>query len=277
MNFCKIITLHPIFNESAIVLSQRLKIEIVKEFEPTKGTLYIVYGAHEKAVELLNIQNNHQHSFGYIIMNSEQPSSKQLKIKYYIELMKNNIVFDYHTESSNYLKETFGIITKSYHWFDFIEYDIESEACIDILFVGSHSKEREEVYLQLQFQHPDKKIEFVFDNSLIQPLELTKKLKQAKVLLNIPYHHDKILESHRINKGLSCGCKVVSMKSGDAITDALYDDYIYFVDDICDIDFTILDKPKKKYIDLQKKLTNTLTAHNKWYIEQLLKKSSNIS
>lgn len=271
MNTVKIMTLHPIFNEPAIILSKRLNLEIIKDFEPCKNEIYIVYGAHEKAIELLTYQKNFQYSYGYIIMNSEQPSSNQLKDKYYIELMKKNIVFDYHSVSSDYLKQTHGIITRSYHWFDFLDYDMELERDIDILFVGSYSQRREEVFIQLQFQYPDKKIEFVFDNSLIQPLELTKKLKRAKVVLNIPYHDDPILETHRINKALSCGCKVVSKKSNDKITDELYDEYIYFVDDYSE-------EPighKKPYFELQKVLTNTLTTSNKWYIEQLIKNKSN--
>jgi len=275
MDNVKIITLHPIFNEPAIVLSQRLKIDILKDFEPVAGYIYIVYGAHEKSIELLTYQKNSEYSYGYIIMNSEQPSSNQLKNKYYIELLKKNIVFDYHSVSSDYLKETHGIITRSYHWFDFLHYDTDSEECIrdiDYLFVGSYSKEREEVCLQLQFEYPDKKIEFIFDNSLIQQLELTKKLQKAKVLLNIPYHHDNILETHRINKGLSAGCKVVSKKSNDKTTDDLYSDYIYFVDDYAQEPIG----EKKPYNKLQQILTNSLTTHNKWYIEQLLKNKSKV-
>jgi hypothetical protein len=153
----------------------------------------------------------------------------------------------------------------------------ETERDIDILFVGTHCKKREEIFIQLQFQYPDKKIEFVFDNSLIAPIELTKKLQKTKVVLNIPFYEHKVLETHRINKALSCGCKVVSKKSGDETTDNLYEDYVYFVDDYTDnID---LNKIKKPYTQLQSILTNNLTANNKWYIEQMIsknKKSNNI-
>lgn len=274
MDNVKIITLHPIFNESAIVLSQRLNIKIITDFNPSACEIYIVYGAHLKPVELLTILNHNNHSYGYIIMNSEQPSSDSLRNKYYIELLKASIVFDFHTISNEYLKNTYGVITKGYHWFDFIHYDTKHvERDIDYLFVGSYSEKRENVYIQLQFQYPDKKIEFVFDNSLIQPMELTKKLKRSHVVLNIPYYSDNILETHRINKALSCGCKVISKKSGDDITDNLYEDYIYFVDDYtADIDTTINKKP---YSELQKILTNTLTSQNKWYIDQMLKNKSN--
>ena len=56
----------------------------------------------------------------------------------------------------------------------------------------------------------------------------------VKIVLNIPFYEHKVLETHRINKALSCGCKVVAKKSGDETTDNLYEDYVYFVDDYTD-------------------------------------------
>jgi len=255
------------------VLSQRLDIKIITDFNPQNNELYIVYGAHDKAIELLTHQKNLKNTFGYIILQSEQPSSIHIKNKYYIELMQNNIVFDFHSISSEYLEKNYKIITRAYHWFDFLDFQQEEvERDIDILFVGAHSKLREEIFIQLQFQlGPDKKIEFVFDNSLTQPLELTKKLKRTKVVLNIPFYEDKILETHRINKALSCGCKVLSKKSGDETTDNLYNNYIHFVDDYSEVPIG----DKKPYSELQKLLTNSITENIKWYVEQLKKSKSN--
>ena len=99
MNNIKIITLHPIFNEPAIVLSQRLKIDIITNFDPSANEIYIVYGAHEKAIELLNHQRNLKHSYGYIIMNSESPSSNALRNKYYIEL---KIIYNIYTNEPRF-------------------------------------------------------------------------------------------------------------------------------------------------------------------------------
>ena len=47
--------------------------------------------------------------------------------KFYIELMKNNVVFDYSNISAVYLKKTYGINVKSFHFFDFPEYQEEEE------------------------------------------------------------------------------------------------------------------------------------------------------
>jgi hypothetical protein len=122
MDKVKIIILHSIFTEPAIVLATRLGVEIIKDFTPVSGFLYIVYGAHEKSIELLNSQKQMQHTFGYVIMNSEPPLSQFMANKFYIELMKNNVVFDYSNISAIHLKKTYGINVKSFHFFDFPEY-----------------------------------------------------------------------------------------------------------------------------------------------------------
>ena len=55
MEKVKIIILHSIFTEPAIVLATRLGVEIIKDFTPVSGYLYLVYGAHEKSIDLLNL------------------------------------------------------------------------------------------------------------------------------------------------------------------------------------------------------------------------------
>ena len=49
-----------------------------------------------------------------IIMNSEQVGSVFFKDKFYIQLIKNNFVFDYDHLSSKYLKETSQVTVQSY-------------------------------------------------------------------------------------------------------------------------------------------------------------------
>jgi hypothetical protein len=45
----KIISCHPVFNENALVLSQKYEWKIEKDFNPQANDLYIVFGAHEMA------------------------------------------------------------------------------------------------------------------------------------------------------------------------------------------------------------------------------------
>ena len=276
MDKVKIIILHPIFAENAIVLSSRLGVEIIKDFKPEEGYLYIVYGGHENPIPLLNAQKEMLNTFGYVIMNSEPPKSQFILNKYYLELMKNNIVFDYSNQSANYLKKIHNINVKSFHFFDFPQYKDEKEPdrTIDILFVGTPNTNRQKIYDQLKETYPEKNIEFIFDWSLKAPIKLTEKLKQAKYVLNIPYHDHNVLETHRINKALACGCQVVSTLSGDKITDEFYKDYIYMTDDLIGVFKEDLTDMKKPYSELSKFLTDKLTTHNQWYISQIFKNKS---
>jgi len=275
MDNVKILCLHPIFSENSIILATRLGVQIEKNFEPSVGQIYIVYGGHTKSAELLDIQKQHNYNFFYIIMNSEVPQSTYLQNKFYIELLKSNFVFDFSNISAKYLKDTFDINIKSFHFFDFITYTHDEpppERDIDILFVGAKSQKREDVYNSLQKEYPDKNIEFIFDNSLLTPTLLTNKLKLTKYIVNISFYDNTILETHRINKALCCGCQVVSLPSGDAETDNFYKDYIHFTDDLVNAFREDIKSPLKSYNDLQLYLTNKLFTHNQWMINKINKK-----
>ena len=78
----KIICCHSIFNENAVVLSQKFKWDLVKDFNPEPKDIYIVFGAHEMAHQLLKAQEDKKFIFGYIILNSEQQDSIFFKINF---------------------------------------------------------------------------------------------------------------------------------------------------------------------------------------------------
>ena len=117
----KVISGNAIFNENTIVLSQKFGWTLETNFDPQPKYLYIVLGAHELAHQLLEVQIRLGSSFGYIVLNSEQIESQFMKNKYYISLMKRNVVFDYNTLTSAYLKETHNIKVLSYFFFEFLK------------------------------------------------------------------------------------------------------------------------------------------------------------
>ena len=272
MDTYHILNFHEIFAENAFCLSQRLGIELVKDFQPEKDHTYIIFGAHNQAATLHSIQVSNPY-FKYIIINGEPPQSDVLRNKYYLSLMKNNIVFDYHPISSEYLK-TLGIRVFSEYIFDFPQLKNSSEREIDILFVGSRNERREAVYKKLVERYPDKRIEFHMDWKQGNHEDLTKLLHRSKVVLNIPYYNSKILETHRINKALACGCEVVSLYSGDKITDDFYEEYVYMTHDIVEVFNEDLTGNKKPYHELSKFLTQKLTTHNNWYISKIFENLS---
>ena len=273
MDTFHIINFHSIFSENAFCLSKRLGIDIIADFDPQEGHTYLVFGAHEQAVQLLTIQQTKK-NFRLIILNSEPPLSQFMKNKYYISLMKTNIVFDYHEQSAKYLTEL-GVKVYSRFVFDFIyQPGIDVKRDIDIFFCGSRTERREALYEKLKSRYPNKNIVFDFDWAYSDQEQLTKILQRSKTVLNIPYHEHNILETHRIHKALACGCEVVSLYSGDEPTDKFYEPYIYLVHDLFE-HFDLPNMPlhiknqKQVYPHLINALSNYV-HHNKWLIEQLV-------
>jgi hypothetical protein len=262
----KIISGHSIFNENAVVLSKKFGWSLEKEFNPKPKDLYIVFGAHELAHHLLEIQYRLGNTFGYVIMNSEQSDSQFMKNKYYVSLMKRNVVCDYNTLSANYLKETFDIKVMSYFYFEFMKFNLETkERPYDVCFIGSKNKRREKILKELQEKHTDLNFYIDFDWSHKNSDSLTKILHECKVVLNIPYYDKNALETHRIHKALACNCKVISLPSVDEDTNEFYKKYITITDSI---DLSI-EGIEPKYEDLIKELSSKFNQHLLFIVEQI--------
>jgi len=265
----KIISGNAIFNENAVVMSKKFGWSLEKEFNPKPKDLYIVFGAHEMAHHLLEIQYRLNNTFGYVVMNSEQPDSQFMKNKYYLSLMKRNIVCDYNTLSANYLKETFDIKVLSYFYFEFLQFNLETnERQYDVCFIGSKTERREKILKDLQEQYPDLNFYIDFDWSHKNSDSLTKILHQCKVVLNIPYYNLNALETHRINKALACGCKVISHPSSDEDANKFYKDYITITDNI---DLSI-EGIEPAYEKLVKELSSKFNPHLLFVINEIHKK-----
>jgi len=262
----KVISGNSIFNENAIVLSQKFGWTLETNFDPKPNDLYIVLGAHELANQLLEIQLWKNNSFGYIILNSEQPDSQFMKNKYYISLMKKNVVMDYNTLSANYLKETHDIKVLSYFYFEFLKFDIErKERKYDVAFIGSKNERREKIIQDLQEQYPDLTFYIDFEWTHKNSESLTQILHDCKTVLNIPYYENNALETHRIHKALACGCKVISMPSSDEDTNKFYKDYITITDNI---DLS-MDGIEPKYEKLISTLSQKFNPHLLFIINEI--------
>jgi hypothetical protein len=275
----KVISGHNVFNENAVVLSQKNKWTLEKEFNPQANDLYIVFGAHELAHQLLELQYRKNSSFGYVILNSEQIHSQFFKNKYYIQLMKRNVVCDYNTLTCDYLRQNFDIKVFSYYHFEFMKFPEEQQRIYDVCFIGTKNQHREETLNKLQEQFPNLKFYIDLEWKHSSSDSLTKILSQCKVVLNMPFYQDNALETHRINKALACGCQVISTFSKDKDADDFYKDYIYFSDDLeRGIIYQQESKvPKKSYEDLVKALNQKITPHFLFVITQVHKKLISLS
>ena len=277
----KIISCHPVFNENAVVLSQKFNWKLENQFDPQAGDIYLVYGGHEMAHQLLEIQFRKNASYGYIIMNSEQIQSQFMKNKYYIELMKRNVVFDYTTINTDYLKKSHDIKVLSYYFFEFLRLETKNPTPkYDVTFIGSKTEDRVKLMKDLEEEFKDLKFYVDFDWKHGSSNAMTEIMQDSKVVLNIGYYSEnRPLETHRINKALACYCDVVSLKSDDTDANEFYDDYCYMTDDIK----TTLHKyfndelePKKPYEELVKTLAQKFHPHMMFIVEHIQKKLKSI-
>lgn len=265
-----VMTLNSVFNEPAICYANKLNLQIIKDFNPQPKDLYIVFGGNEKPLELLNKQIELNFSFGYILMNSESQKSHFIKNKYYLQLLKKNIVFNYSHGIADYLKNELQINTFSYFFFEFMKDDEVKEREYDYLFIGSQTEFRKKEIAYLREAFPLKKFYVDFEWNHRSPQSMKEILKKAKWVLNIPYYeNDGNLESHRINNALSAGCQVVSFKSGDKNTDEFYDDYIYFSDNLVEFFKSHTVKEKKNYEHLIRGLSAKWITHNAFIINKI--------
>ena len=271
----KIISCHPIFTENAVMISQRYNVPIEQSFNPQIGDLYLVFGGHEQAVALYMSQQQMNNEFGYIIYNSEQFHSIHWKNKYYIELCRNNPVFHYSLELARDIKEKFKIVPYSYFFFDFMVWakeSIEEHEHYDIVFVGQKNEKREAIEAELREKLPDKKILFEYNWGYSNPQKLTSLLMNSSIILNIPFFYPNYLETHRINKALSCGCKVVSLFAADDDANEFYKDYVYFTNNIPKLLQSELDEPKKDWQTFNKEAGAKLHQDNLYVIQQVYDK-----
>lgn len=279
METIHIVNLNLIFAENAYCLSQRLGIDVIKDFVPHAGHTYIIFGAHEQSQVLAQIPN-----VKFIIINTEPPQSDHLRNKYYLQLMKSNVVLDYHPISTAYLK-SLGIRVLCQYKFEFMQPDVPLQHKTDggdplpyILFVGSPSPRRIAIYNKLVERYPNKNIVFEMNWNHKHPQAMTALLQSAKYVLNIPFFDSKILETHRINKALACGCQVVSLYSGDKETDTDYEKYIHFTHDLFEF-FDSVDIPQAPASQAKaayQSLLPDLIENNKqinWILNQLAKTS----
>jgi len=276
----KIISGHAVFNENAVVVSQKFKWALETSFDPQPNDLYIVYGAHELAHHLLEVQFRKNNSFGYIIINSEQIESQFFKNKYYVSLMKRNVVFDYNSLTIDYLKETHNIKVLSYFFFEFMKFNIEDEnRPYHVAFIGSKNERREDFLNLIQKQYPHLNVYVDFEWKHSNAESLTKILQQCKVVLNIPYYKNNPLETHRINKALACGFDVISLLSREDDANNFYKDYCVMTNDLVGaVGDYFKEKPEKKlYEELVKTLSQKFNPHMCFIIDHIHKKILSLS
>lgn len=261
----KVFSLYDIFIENAKELAKQYNFTYTEDIDFDDNDTYIIFGAHGYSYKLLLY--HYKYNTKYIIINSEQPSSQFFKNKYYINILKKFLVLDYNNISNKFLKDSFGIDTHVCYFFDFPINSPNIKKEYDIVFIGTQNNNRLNIYNKLKIRYSHKNILFNFDWSYRDITKLTNLLINTKIVLNIPFFPDGLLEIHRINKALSCGCIVVSEKGKDPELNTLYEDYIYFTENFINFDYDNLES-KSEYYNLRQllnkkyKLLDIVVQHN---------------
>jgi hypothetical protein len=232
----KVLNLHKLFKENSNCLARELDCEVVENFDNIENneTVYI-FGGHTNPMDLMKKQIRYK--LKYIIIQTENINSNVFTKNYeYLNLLSGSEVWDWSYYNQNYLQNKYKLnITKIYDFeFEKIDSDIilNSKRNIDIFFCGLENKYRKEILENIKKTYPSLKCLFSLNYSLTDPEQLTKILLRSKYVLNLPYYNPSVLATHRINKALSCGCKVISEYSCDDKLDKSYKDKIILTDNV---------------------------------------------
>jgi hypothetical protein len=208
------------FVENINELSKELKIPIAYELFP--NLCYGVFSSHDCAKDLLECQIRDNITF--IIYQTENIESIYFKNKYYIELLKRNTVLQYSPYTASKCKELYNIDCKGYFNFKYEQKHREIKRDIDILFFGCITKKRYDILKEIQ-NHFNLNI-VVTGDAFNEDLE--NLLFRSKYVINISAYDNSVLETHRINKALALGCKVISNYSADGKMNSKYKEYVVF-------------------------------------------------
>lgn len=180
----------------------------------------------------------------YIACQMEQSINDRWFTQGYFEKLRNAIaIFDYSEINIRFLisrnieyKKIFYLPLSIFPDFKkyLLEYSILNTnakgAEHDVLFYGDITNDRRKKYLnELEKSFNVKRLNNTFD------ADLFRELLNSKIVVNLHYYENALLETHRIYEALSLGCSVVSEKSTDF---DLHKDLMGIVDfaDVDDID-----------------------------------------
>ena len=211
-----IISFSHYFVENCEYLSRQTQMPIVYQLQP--NYTYHVFSAHDAAPQLLCFQKEHPGT-KYIIYQSENIDSACFKNPHYIRLLKENTVFQYSPMIARFCLKKHRIECASFFTFDYPPLE-GRERDIKILFFGTMTRKRYDLIGAIQKW---------FDVTVLTNCfgkELEEALLRTRYVLNISAYDNNALETHRINKAIACGCKVISNPSCDKEMDAKYKDII---------------------------------------------------
>jgi len=219
-----ILSLSKYFNQNAEFMSQKLGVPIVEWLTP--GATHYVFGAHDFAADILAFQATYPGT-KLVIFQSENIKSPFFT-KQYIQLLRQNEVWQYSPMIARYCEKKWSIPCRSYFSFDYLEPDTEypDKGMHDIVFFGTLTKRRHDILREIQHIFGNKYTLSFFVDVFNRDIDII--LSRTKCVLNISAYDDNALETHRINKCLVHGVQVVSNPSADREMNRKYAEKIIF-------------------------------------------------
>lgn len=169
----------------------------------------------------------------YIAFQMEQTVSQRWLTDEYIKILKNAYaIFDYSLVNIDYFSKDPGLAKKLYY----VPIDLCSEMAAqhcestekeyDVLFYGALGNERRQTYLdRIGEFYNIKIISDCFGDALYA------EMKKAKIIVNIHYYENALLETTRLYETLSvCDSLIISERSSDPAEDARLEGIVDFVD-----------------------------------------------
>ena len=176
----------------------------------------------------------------YIAYQLEQTISDRWLTDDYLEILRHAyIVFDYSLKNIEYFSDDRSIFSKLYYLpLDICQKtaeesrkDWDSEQTYDVLFYGADMAEHRQAFLKpISERFKIKVISEMFGE------ELYAEMRKAKLIVNIHYYENALLETTRLSEIMSvCNALIISEHSNDPTEEQRYEDLVDFVD-IGDVD-----------------------------------------
>ena len=214
---------HIVFKETALALYYTLRelnynVELTDMIDDKDTNLYIILGGHNYLGRLPKNYIIYQLEQTNIYITDNETNKKQeilFSDRYVTILKQSQSIWDYSKSNIKYIKNHYGI--KHIYWVPlyytkYIEnIKITNEKPIDILFYGSMNTRRQHILEQL-------KLHFnvaIYINNLWD-VERDDLISKSKIILNIHYYENAILEIHRISYLLSNKCLVITEQGRDS-------------------------------------------------------------
>lgn len=158
----------------------------------------------------------------------EQTRSSPWFTSEYIKLITSSLcVFDYSVENISYLLEN-GLELYQTYFVPVEPYILSSEGSserdIDVLFYGAINSTRRRTYIEALSEQFNVRVE-----SELFGGELINLLRRTKVVVNIHFYEDALLETTRISEALSYGAHVISETARDQADQSRFEGIVRFI------------------------------------------------